>query len=130
MVEFNWKGDTDLYEEESIFDSAKPGDLVAVRPCAERYGDKTYLGIFIGYFARGVGIEGDGENYVLSYLMHNPAIFIPETKSVVFGAGSWWHVIGSPEELEEITNETIQNTWYVKALKEMFPLNENADDKE
>lgn len=100
---------------------AKNGDLVRVRPCAEEYGNKTYLGIMIGDVAQGFSGKVDPETKALKigFSYHNPLIFIPETKTTVTGSGSWWGKIESEDDLKDITNDTIENQWYVKMLKEM-----------
>jgi hypothetical protein len=45
--------------------------------------------------------------------------YVPDLDRVVWGYESWWGVIKGPEELKEITDEDIQNVWYVKAMKQM-----------
>ena len=44
---------------------------------------------------------------------------MPELKRVVYGCESWWHEIESIDEFKKITNEDIENTWYVKLLRAM-----------
>ena len=51
--------------------------------------------------------------------MQNPGIFVPELRKIVYGCGSWWREIKSVDELEAITNEDIENTWYVQLLQNM-----------
>jgi len=108
----------------------KTGDLVRIRPCAEEHEGETYLGIFIGDAATGIA-HRCGEDGIVKASMsgYNPAILIPELGKVVYGYESWWGVIESEEELDRlITDETIANVWYVKALKAMHkpePSNEN-----
>ena len=34
--------------DNETFSLYEPGGFAKVRPCAEKYGDKTYLGIFLG----------------------------------------------------------------------------------
>jgi hypothetical protein len=57
------------------------------------------------------------EKQLAVYFGSNPAIFVPDLNKVIFGYESWWGEIKSPEELREITDDDIQNVWYVKALK-------------
>lgn len=96
------------------------GTLVAVRPCKKEYGDKTYLGILLGDlpYASHAGYLEEEKKLTIS-AMTNPCIFVPELKTLVWGMGSWWHEIQSPEELRDITDDTIQSQWYVQLLKEM-----------
>ena len=49
----------------------------------------------------------------------NPAIYVPELGKIIFGMESWWGIIESPEELKDISDDDISNTWYVKLLQEM-----------
>ena len=51
--------------------------------------------------------------------MQNPGIFVPELRKIVYGCGSWWREIKSVDELEAITNEDIENTWYVQLLQDV-----------
>ena len=50
-------------------------------------------------------------------IMTNPGIYVPELKEIIFGDSSWWHEIKSEEELREITDDDINNTWYVRLLR-------------
>lgn len=51
--------------------------------------------------------------------MQNPGIFVPELRKIVYGCGSWWREIKSVDELKAITDEDIENTWYVQLLQNM-----------
>lgn len=66
------------------------GSLVAIRPCAK-----------------------------INSTMNNPAIFVPELKKIIYGCESWWKTIRSVDEFSKISNEDINNTWYVKLLQSM-----------
>lgn len=97
----------------------KIGSLVKVKPCNEEFNNKTYFGFLIGDVATGSSITIDNDKVQLNFSNHNPAIFIPELKKVIYGYESWWSVIKNEEELKDITNDDILNTWYVKLLKEL-----------
>ena len=60
----------------------------------------------------------------------NPAIFVPELKKIIFGMESWWGRIENADELKEITNDDIDNVWYVKLLKEMSDMDDTRDQLE
>ena len=92
---------------------------VSVRPVDEEYAGKTFLGILIGRAPLGVRTAYDEENRVLHLKpsFHNPCIWIPDLERIVFGAGSWWAPIKSPEDLRKISDTDIENVWYVKALR-------------
>lgn len=100
---------------------ADTGDYVSVRPCAEEYENKTYLGIMIGDIALSQMVSYNEETKTLSITraMYNPAIFVPDLKKVIFGAESYWHFIEDENSLREVTNNDIENVWYVQALKAM-----------
>jgi hypothetical protein len=92
--------------------------LVSVRPCEKALKGKTFLGIYIGQLPQGVGISYHRESGVLAarFAYHNPAIWVPELQKIVWGSGSWWSPIESLDALRAITDEEINNTWYVKLL--------------
>ena len=91
-----------------------------VRPCDKKYGEKTYLGILLGELPLSISHSIDKNGIVMAeHAMYNPAIFIPEIKDIVFGCGSWWSKIDTEEELKQITNSDIENTWYVNFLKKI-----------
>lgn len=103
-----------------VFGGQKPGTMVAVRPCADKYEGKTLLGMYLCDAPTGVIGRQEGETVMLEMIDYtNPAIYIPETDEIVWGYGSWWGEIESPEKLREITDEDIQNIWYVRALKQL-----------
>ena len=93
------------------------GDFVAVRPCAERFEGKTYLGIYIGVFPidSTAWMKQDGTLEV--FAVGSSLIHIPSLAENVWGCGSWWKKIESEEALKQITDEMIDNIWYVKALR-------------
>lgn len=103
-----------------ISTSARVGSWVACQPCEPELVRRTYLGVLLGYLTQGVEcyLTGDG---VLSVGMrcHNPAMWIPALKRVVMGSGSNWHVISSPEELQQITREDVEGAGWMKALREL-----------
>lgn len=94
------------------------GQLVKIRPCGKEYGDKTYLGFLLGNLPFTLYITHDPETLELSCsTTGNPAIFIPELRKIIFGMESWWSRIENEEELKDITDDDIENVWYVKMLK-------------
>lgn len=109
----------DLYER-------RIGDFVKIRPCSEKYNNKTYLGIMLGYLPIGAGINYFRDTKKLQVSARkNPAIYVPELKKIIYGMESWWGFINSPDELKDITNDDIGNVWYVQMLKKMT----EKDDK-
>lgn len=96
------------------------GKPVRVRPCDEKYQGKTFLGIFLGELPIPMHVSYDKDEQMLSISnMYNPAIFVPEINEVVFGYESWWSLINSSEDIEDITNDDISNVWYVKMLNNL-----------
>lgn len=99
--------------------------LVKIRPCAEEYGNKTFLGFLIGEIALGSSITLTDDKIQLNFSNHNPAIFVPELNKVIYGIESWWGEIESEDELKQITNEDIDNVWYVRLMRKMAEKKEN-----
>lgn len=96
------------------------GKLVRVRPCDKKYKGKTFLGIFLGELPIPMYVSYNKDEQMLSIKnMHNPAIFVPDINEVVFGYESWWSLINSDEDIEDITNDDISNVWYVKMLNNL-----------
>lgn len=91
--------------------------VVKVRPCKEEYKDKTYIGIMIGDFATGSGFRVNDESIELTWGAHNPAIYVPEINKLIFGYESWWSKITDMNEIKDITDKDIDDTWYVQLLK-------------
>lgn len=102
------------------------GTPVKLRSCKPEHGDKTYFGILLGDIPLEIHHQIDAAgNLTASRSMYNPAIFVPELGDIVFGAESFWGAIESASELDRlITDETIQNLWYIKMLKAMSPATE------
>lgn len=100
--------------------SRKVGNYVSIRPCAKEFENKTYLGIYLGEFPVGTmaTYHPDKKQFGI-VLKNNPAIFVPDLNQVVYGMESWWGEINTPEDLKQITNQDIENVWYVKALHAM-----------
>jgi len=115
----------------SLFGSAhKPGVFVKVRPCDDECEGKTYFGILLGDLAVGIRTR-ISEGGVLSVgPSGNPGIWVPALGRIIYGHGSWWGEITDPEDVREITDDTIQNVWYVKALKAQFAESKTGDDSE
>lgn len=102
------------------------GSLVAVRPCGDEYGKKTYLGFYLGDLPLQNTISFNEEKGILKVGTHNnPAMFVPELGRIIWGCGSWWHEIKSMDELREITDDDINNVWYVKMAKHLSLIEDN-----
>lgn len=97
------------------------GDMVAVRPVGDEHGGRTFLGVLIGEIAQGVSMGHRKADDFLVYDMagHNPAIFVPDLSTVVFGNASWWGRIRSADDLRQISDADIENVWYVRALRQI-----------
>lgn len=106
------------------------GCPVAVRPCDPECEGKTFLGFMLGSLPHGRYIvsedfeddEESGERTKIGISVitsRNPAMYVPALRRIVWGSGSWWSRIESEEKLREITDESIQNLWYVKALNHL-----------
>lgn len=96
------------------------GTLVKIRPCAEEYQNKTFIGIYLGDLPMGISSSYNEETQILTNrAFSNPAIFVPELKKIIFGAESWWGEIKPGEDVSVITDDDINNQWYVQMLKAM-----------
>lgn len=114
MKEIVYKNDNPIINQQNC------GTLVKVRPCGNEYEKKTYLGILLGDIALNISHSIDEKGIVtFERGRYNPAIFIPETRTIVYGCESWWGEIESEDELKQITDDDIENVWYVKMLKKM-----------
>lgn len=105
------------------------GSMVSIRPVPKEYEEKTFLGIYLGDLKTNISValfEKSKELVVRSGL--NPAIFVPDLNKIIWGYESWWGVIASKEQLHQITDEDIQNVWYVKALKQLAQAEEPTDE--
>jgi len=96
-----------------------PGSFVAVRPCDEECKGKTYLGLMIGWVPihTGASYNKETKELTFSHTGDNPAMFVFDLGRVVLGCGSWWGPIKDEAHLKQITNDDIENVWYVKAMK-------------
>lgn len=62
------------------------GKLVKIRPCDDKYENKTFLGIYLGEFPVPKYVSYDEDEQQLSIVnIHNPVIFVPDINEVVFG---------------------------------------------
>ena len=96
------------------------GALVKIRPCAEEYQNKTFIGIYLGDLPMGISSSYNEETQILTNrAFSNPAIFVPELKKIIFGAESWWGEIKPGEDVSDLTDADINNQWYVRMLKDI-----------
>lgn len=109
---------------------SKVGELVAVRPCGDEYEKKTYVGFYLGDLPLAITHSFYENTGVLRASTHNnPAMFVPELGKIIWGCGSWWHTINSEKELREITDEDINNVWYVQLAKALAAKEENKHEE-
>jgi len=122
--------DAIAFAEHPGFNSEKVGMLVHVKPCEESLRGKTFIGVYLGDMQISVGCSYHPESKKLEvYGTHNPAIYVPALRRVVWGCGSWWRAIKDPSQLDkEITEGDISGTWYVQLMLQM--LKEDALKKE
>lgn len=118
-VDFSLIKETKHPEGKPLKEVRHTGKFVKVRPCADEFEDKTFLGILIGDAALSSSISISDEKIVCSWAFYNPAILIPELGKIVYGVGSWWGLIRSEDDLKSITDLDINNVWYVQAMKAM-----------
>ena len=104
----------------------EPGIFVFIRPCGDQYESKTYLGIYIGD-ASVRGYDDDTGELNEKPYHHNPCIWVPDLKEYIFGFESWWGEIKDEKQLRQITDDDIENVWYVRALKELTTDHDNQE---
>lgn len=109
----------DFDDGETLRSSGKK--WVSVRPCSDEHGGRTYLGVMLGDMALGLSCTRNRETGILHVMksFHNPAMYVPDLHEVIYGCGSWWAEIESPEDLKRITDADIENVWYVRALRDL-----------
>jgi hypothetical protein len=109
-------GDRPLLEK-----TRNTGRWVAIRPCDKQLGGKTFIGIMLGDVALSISVSVHRETHVavVGLAHYNPAIWVPDLQRIVYGCESWWGVVKGPDDLRKITDQSINNLWYVKAAKEM-----------
>lgn len=100
--------------------ASKVGNFVKIRPCAEEYNNKTFLGLYLGDLPVGIRVSHnpDTKELILSY-DNNPAIYVFDLKKIIFGCESWWGIVETEADLKDITDIDIDNVWYVKALNSL-----------
>ncbi len=110
-------------KSKAVRDLLPVGTWVAVRPVSDNPVKKTYLGIYLGALPVKDAITSyHVKTKELSFLVRdNPGIFVPDLNRVVYGYESWWGRLKKPEDLKQITDQDIQNVWYVKALRALSP---------
>ena len=114
------KFNTFVLKPEETTDRKEVGAWVSVRPVSDNPDKKTYLGIYLGELPVGTMNTYNPDRKELAIILkRNPAMWVPDLKKIVWGMGSWWTTIDSPEKLRSITDLDINNVWYVKALKEL-----------
>jgi hypothetical protein len=104
------------------------GTFVAIRSCKEGHGDKTYLGILVGWVPIHASASFDKATKRLTFMNtgENPAIYVFDLRQVILGCESWWGPIKDEAHLKQITNDDISNVWYVKALKALSEKSEES----
>jgi hypothetical protein len=97
------------------------GTWVAIRPVSDNPDNKTYLGVYLGSLpTKSATTSYHLKTKELSFLVRdNPAIYVPDLQKVVYGYESWWGRLKKPEDLQQITDQDIENVWYVKALRQL-----------
>lgn len=112
------KIDTDKIDTSGLFHET--GCLVEIKPCAEEYGGKSYIGIYIGELPISITVSYNKKEKGLKVgTLGNPAIFVPDLKKIIYGCESYWREIKGVDDFKGITKEEIESQWYVKLLKDM-----------
>ena len=92
------------------------GTLCEIKPCGEECENKSYL----GELPITIATSYDKDTGVLkNRAVNNPAIFVPELKKIIYGCESWWRKIESADDSAGISDNDIENTWYVDLMKKL-----------
>jgi hypothetical protein len=119
------------FKSMTVIGGTSPGNMVAVRPVSDEYKKKTYLGLYIGDMQHDHLYEYEKETKKLHIIpTGNPAIFVFDLNKIIWGCESWWEPIKDEKHLRQITDNDIQNVWYVKALRAMGSVEENQTKSE
>ena len=109
------------YDPLKSWNQYEPGTPVRIMPCAKKYKEKTYRGMYLGNLPIQNYISYKEETKQLNVCaMNNPAIFVFELEKIIYGCESYWNVINDPNDFKEITKEMLDNVWYVQLLKEFY----------
>ena len=65
------------------------------------------------------------DGILVNQTLSNPGLYVFELRKIVYGMECWWKELKSADDLKEITDRQIHDTWYVKLLKELL-----TDEKE
>ena len=121
---------SEIKKEDIKYNEYDCGTLVKIRPCKDEFKSKTYVGIYLGDLPTDISSSLNNKTKVLTLsTIRNPAIFIPELNQIIFGYESWWGKIESIDELNNITDEDIDNVWYVRLLKSMAEKNKGNENR-
>ncbi len=101
----------------ALYNRYKNIQLVEVNPCAAEYESKSFIGLYLGDFPQSVSGTYTEDKFIIKPSRTNPLIYIPDTNTVVFGSNSFWRKVEKIEDFKGISKEDIENTWYVKLLK-------------
>lgn len=100
--------------------SASCGELCEVTLAEKETGEKSFLGIYLGDLPTQILTSFNPEIGILkNSAMTNPAIYVFELNRIVYGYESWWRTIKSVDDFKGITDKNIENTWYVRLLRDM-----------
>lgn len=95
------------------------GGIGAPRKALENLGYKIKSIDYVEILPFAVQAYKESTGQLINSTMNNPAIFVPELKKIIYGCESWWKTIRSVDEFSKISNEDIDNTWYVKLLQSL-----------
>lgn len=109
------------FSEFNQYDMCRSGSLVRIAPCAKEYEGKTFIGMYLGElpYMQSVSYDKKSQNLDVKAI-HNAAIYVFELKKIIFGMASYWQIIDSIDDFQELTKEDIDNVWYVKLMKDMM----------
>ena len=115
-IEYPLKITNGISVEDFDYSNKKISKLVKVKYCKDK---KTYLGLYLGELPTQISVSHIKDKSTLEIMpsMCNPAILVPKLGKIIFGYESFWSFIKTEDDFEDITEDEIENVWYVQALK-------------
>lgn len=78
------------------------------------------MGLYLGYLPTDNFVSYNREDKELDINLNvNPAIFVFKLNKIIYGYESWWSIIESENDFDEITDDDINNSWYIKMFKKL-----------
>jgi hypothetical protein len=109
-----------ICDKKPVCRSSNIGKFVSIMPCVKGCEVKSYLGLYLGDLPIGTNISYNPETKeLITSFDTNPGIFVFALNKIVYGCESWWSVIESEDDFKDITQDAINEQWYMKVLNSL-----------